>query len=185
MVCSVQRKAPVIPFMYSIALCRCQQFLSRLSNHILAVHMIFFTSNSTAQESIAQHNTTRLNTSPCITTAHTIWTTQHNTSEYSIRQFYCLSAESEVCAGNIKLGPCCVFRTFEVSIILLYIKHCFPKTRIPPCKWKFYTAHIRFCARMRGSLTIIRNTRSHYGKSKPLKNQSECVKYLCNVICTM
>ena len=41
-------------------------------------------------------------------------------------------------------------------------------------------AHPGLCARR--SLTIISNADGHYGKSKRLKSQSECMKYLCHII---
>ena len=52
---------------------------------------------------------------------------------------------------------------------------------VTPCKWTFSTSHIRFCVRDSHFRTMIRNssnTRCHCGKSRPVKNQSECAKYL-------
>ena len=51
------------------------------------------------------------------------------------------------------------------------------------CKSIFRTSQILRCTRAdHQALAISRNACGHCGKSRPLKNQSECAKYLCHII---
>ena len=96
--------------------------------------------------------------------------------------------ESEVCTGNIKLRPAISRPMIDIPVktersrimfdALLY--GIFPKNN----NNTVYVDILCFAhpVRTRRSLTIISNTRGHYGKSRPLKNQSKRIKFLCHVI---
>ena len=69
--------------------------------------------------------------------------------------------------------------TTDCSRLKLFYMPFFLETTITPCR-------IICCSypvlRMCRSLTIIRNACGHYRESRPFKNQSELVKYLCHII---